>query len=150
MALFGLYRFKALGITSTKIPQNTHLWVESAAGNLYLVDSIDNTKIYKSLDKGAIQTQLDIDPGNAWGGDNKSRPKNIVALWYDRTNSKIYFLDSDKDGTDSHIFTMDLSDDTVIETLTIATSHAYDVFYDGASVWFSRKFDPAPNTNINF
>ncbi|KKK46823.1 hypothetical protein LCGC14_3161400 [marine sediment metagenome] len=52
MALCELYRFKALGITSARKPVHTHLFIEISNGNIYIVDSVDSTKIYKSTDKG--------------------------------------------------------------------------------------------------
>ena len=35
-----------LSIVSAQLPDNTHLFIETSAGGLYLVDSVDNTQIY--------------------------------------------------------------------------------------------------------
>ena len=42
------YRFKSLDIISARKPKNTHLFFETSAGGLYIVDSVDDSKVYYS------------------------------------------------------------------------------------------------------
>ncbi|KKL49638.1 hypothetical protein LCGC14_2313490, partial [marine sediment metagenome] len=121
-------RYKALGIVSAKKPQTTHLWWETDAGGLYLVDSADNTKIYYSSDKGANWTQIDVDPSDS-SGDNKSRDHNIRVAFHDRDNKIIWFVDCDNDGTadDFDVWKLDYSASESAPTTTeIGTSAAPD------------------------
>ncbi|KKL18359.1 hypothetical protein LCGC14_2476290, partial [marine sediment metagenome] len=121
-------RYKALGITSAKKPQTTHLWWETDAGGLYLVDSADNTKIYYSSDKGANWTQIDVDPSDS-SGDNKSRDHNIRVAFHDGDNKIIWFADCDNDGTadDFDVWKLDYSASESAPTTTeIGTSAAPD------------------------
>lgn len=140
------HRFKALGITSSKKPQNTHLWFELDSGMLYLVDSVDNTKIYYSADKGLSWTQLDIDPSNT-SGDNKSRDHKIQSAWHDRGNSIIWFIDCENDGiqVDFDVWKLDYSGSETAPSITeIGTSVAggichivYDIFVIGTNTYAS-------------
>ena len=130
------YRFKDLGITSAKKPLTTHLWFETTAGVLYLVDSIDPTKVYKSVDKGDNLTQVDIDPNDS-SGDNKSRDYNIFEAWHDRANTIIYFVDYDNVGEVAYPWKLDYSDDTVTDlgSITIADTFPFDIFLIGADIF---------------
>lgn len=129
------YEFVDLGIVSAKLPQNTHLWTETSAGILYLVDSTDNTALFKSIDKGDNWTQVDCDPEDIYGGANdKERPKKIARSWYDRTNGYIYFVDCSYDRTTSYVWYIDISDDSIVE-VDSAPDNVYDVFMIGTDVY---------------
>jgi len=138
------YKYSDLSIVSAKLPQNTHLWTETSAGVLYLVDSTDNTKLYKSTDKGDNWTQVDCDPDDIYGGANdKERPKKIARSWYDRVNDYIYFVDCNYDRTTSYVWYIDLSDDSIVE-VDSAPDNIYDVFIIGTKVfmvYFSSSFE---------
>ena len=98
------YRYKDLGIVSPNKPLNTHLFIEASDGDLYMVDSVDNTLIIKSVDKGANWSTI-IDEDHP-----------ILALWYDRTTEYIYYLYTLDAGAgvlyDTFIRYIDLSDDS--------------------------------------
>ena len=95
------YNYEDLGFISPNKPQTTHLFIETLDGYLYLVDSVDNTKLYKSTDKGESWDLI------------TTRTKNILFQSYDRTNGYIYFIDSDQDGTTMYYWYLDLSNDSV-------------------------------------
>lgn len=121
--------------TSPKKPQNTQLFIESnASGTLYIVDSVDNTKIYKSVDKGATWSQLDVDPGNA-SGDAKSRLKKVISVWTDWDNDEFWFLDCDNDGTPFYVWKIDITDDSVTEILSQSCTNMYDIFKIGSNFY---------------
>ncbi|KKM48230.1 hypothetical protein LCGC14_1557850, partial [marine sediment metagenome] len=102
MSLYELYRFKALGITSAKIPQNTHLWIETdSAGTIYAVDSADNTDLIKTTDKGDNWATI------------ANRSKTIRALWHDVSNGIIYAIEDDRGVDDITVWKITLSTDTV-------------------------------------
>lgn len=132
-------RYEDLKIVSARKPQNTHLWIETTAGVLYLVDSVDNTKLYKSTDKGDTWVQVDIDPSNT-SGDQKSRDHKIKALWNDGTY--IHGVDCDNDGTADNfdVWKLLLADDTVTEVGTETGADAdsvyvFDIFKIGSDVY---------------
>ncbi len=142
-------RYKALDITSTKKPQNTHLWWETVAGGLYLVDSTDNTKIYYSSDKGENWVQIDVDPSNS-SGDNKSRDHKIQSAWHDWDNKIIWFVDGDNPGDDFDVWKLDYSGSesspsvTEVGTSSGATENTvfvFDIFIFGANILaISKEF----------
>ena len=84
-------------------PQNTHLIWEISEDKWYFVNSADNKQLWKTVDKGVTYTQVDVDPTDIYGGDDKSRPKKIFMGWYERSINKIYFIDSDKDDTTIYV-----------------------------------------------
>jgi hypothetical protein len=109
---------------------------------LYLVDSVDETKMYWSSDKGETWSgdvtggQLDIDPSDT-SGDTKSRDMDIQCAWHDRSNEVIYFGDCDQNTNDYDVWKLDYSVSetapTIIEITTVATGDAgtvslYDIF----------------------
>lgn len=94
---------------NNKKPQNTHLVIETGLGNLYMVDSSDNTLIIKSDDKGVTwSTIIDI-------------AYNISALWYDRTSELIHYTYGFFTGGfwNEFVYNIDLSDDSNNLTDTI-------------------------------
>ena len=106
------YNYTDLGIVSNKKPVNTHLFIECSDGDLYLVDSGDDTEIYKSTDKGDNWTQPNGD---------FSRGNNVVGMYYDRTNEYIYFVEKTND-----FYKIVLNDDS------ISTSNVLD----GSVLWY--------------
>lgn len=90
-----------LGIISSKKPENTHLWIETDTGVLYLVDSVDNTKIYKSIDKGENWSLI------------TTRTFNIVSAQYKRSAGFIYFMESTNNWLGWKSFYLDISDDSI-------------------------------------
>ena len=84
-----------LGIVSAKIPVNTHLWIEiNSNGGFYFVATGDLTHLWYSADKMDTEAKIDVDPGDAWGGDDDHRPLNILSAFHDRANKIIYFIDN--------------------------------------------------------
>lgn len=147
------FKFVDTGIVSSKLPISTHLIWEVSSSLLFLVDSNDGTKVYKSVDKGANWTQVDVDPSDS-SGDNKSRDHNIRSAWHDRTNGLIYFVDCDNDGTadDFDVWKMTTDgNETVTEIGTsvgqdVNTVYAHDIFMIGANVYvMNREFKDAHN-----
>ena len=123
-------RFKALSIVSAKKPFNTHLWVETSAGVLWLVDSLDQTKLYKSTDKADNWTLIDTT-------DNEIR-----ALWLDDGNDKLYYCDCDNanDNNDIDVNYIDLTDDSInsLGTLNEGAGEklfALDIFLIAATIY---------------
>lgn len=96
--------FKKLDDDSSKKPHNTHLIVETnSSGILYLVDSVDQTKLYKTTDKGKNWSLI------------TTRDENIRVLWHDRTNEKLYLCDcnNNADNNDIDVAYIDLTDDSI-------------------------------------
>ena len=102
------------------------------------MDSVDNTKVYYSADKGDNWAQIDIDPSDS-SGDNESRDHIIQAGYHDLTNKIIYCVDCDNDGTadDFDVWKLDYSASESTPVVTeIDTSagadvnsvYAYDIF----------------------
>ena len=83
MPEFELYRFKALGITSSKIPANTHLLMEHTDGTLVIVPTGDEQNIYQSTDKTSTWSA-------AAAGTDITDP--IKAGAPDSANDDIWFL----------------------------------------------------------
>ncbi|KKL76884.1 hypothetical protein LCGC14_2040410, partial [marine sediment metagenome] len=135
-------RYKALGIISAKIPTNTHLWLEiNSSGSFYVVATGDLTHLWYSADKMDTEAKIDIDPGNAHGGDNDHRPANIVSAWHDMGNKIIYFVDH-SGGNTIYGWKLDYSSSesspTVTEMGTVAglnTVGDVDIFLIGSDVF---------------
>lgn len=125
-----------LGIVSSKKPTDLHLFFEINSGFLYLVDSADRTKFYKSLDKGDNWTQVDVDPNDS-SGDNKSRDFGTFFAWHDRANTIIYLLDFDNVGDTLYPWKIDYSDDTVTDLGSIAKTDIIpsDIFIIGSDIF---------------
>lgn len=94
------YKYEYLRDT-TKKPFNTHLFVEASDGDFYLVDSADQTKLYKSDDEGASWDLI------------TTRTQKIQSCWYDRTNEKIWFVDCDQQANAFDVWNLTLSNDSV-------------------------------------
>jgi hypothetical protein len=124
---------------------------------LYLVDSVDNTKMYYSSDKCDNWTQLDIDPSDT-SGDNKSRDHKIISAWHDRANEIIYFVDCDNDGTadDFDVWKLDYSGSETAPTATeigtepagadANTVYVGDIFKIDANIYVINVEDRAGTT----
>ncbi len=131
-----------LGIVSAKKPVNSHLWLEvNSAGSHYTVATGDLTHLWYSADKMDTEAKIDIDPGNAHGGDNDHRPANIVSAFHDRANKIIYFVDH-SGGTTIYSWKLDYSASesapTITERGTIAgltTVGDADIFLIGSDVF---------------
>lgn len=98
--------------------QNNHLAIENEASTfIYFVPSSDNTKLYKLDVSDGSYTQIDIDPGDAHGGDDKSRAHNIRVAYHDRATDEIWFCDAELDAADRtfDIWKLDTTDDSVTE-----------------------------------
>ena len=89
-----------LGIVSAKKPFNTHLLIETSTGNLYMVDSTDQTSLLKSTDKGDNWSQV------------ANRSKDIRAIWYDRINGYLYCIEDDRGNDDITVWYLDIGDDS--------------------------------------
>ena len=59
-------------------PYYTRLCIETPSA-IYFVSAADPTKLYKTTDEGVTVSQVDVDPGDIYGGDNKSRSFNIFS-----------------------------------------------------------------------
>ncbi|KKM71440.1 hypothetical protein LCGC14_1430590, partial [marine sediment metagenome] len=111
--------------TSSIQPENTHLWWETDNHEtIYAVDSADNTRLWKTTDKGANWNLI------------TTRSKNIARAYPDRTNGIIYFVDCEYDGTTSYVWSLTLSDDSITEVDSIPDD-VYDVFLIGNDVHVS-------------
>ena len=130
------FNYTNLEITSAKNPADTHLFFETSAGILYLVDSGDRTKFYKSIDKGDNLTQVDVDPDNS-SGDNKSRDFGTFIAWHDRTNTIIYLVDLDTVGDDLYMWKIDYPTDTVTDLGSISKTDIipHDIFIIGSDLF---------------
>jgi len=119
-------RFVDLGITSARKPANTHLWVVTTAGYIYIVDSVDPTKIYKSEDKCATWTEID------------DRFFNIQALLLDEPNNKLYYIC--KGGTDVDVRVLTLSNDntTRYDDFPVNSAFALDLL-NGADLFLANS-----------
>ncbi|KKK73262.1 hypothetical protein LCGC14_2895590, partial [marine sediment metagenome] len=88
--------------TSSIIPENTHLWWEiNTTNTIYAVDSADNTKLYKTTNRG-----------NNWALV-ESRTKDIKSGSYDVDDGLIYF--GDCDGSQFTAWYLDLTSDSITE-----------------------------------
>jgi len=131
--------YKDLNITSSKKPYNTHLIVEASDGDLYLVDSTDQTKLYKSIDKGESWSLI------------TTRTKKIQTCWYIRTNEEIYFGDSDLDLTTVYIWKLTLSNDSITEIEDHVDSSFHDIFdIEVINIWSITSFDSAGDIFLRF
>ncbi|KKL06081.1 hypothetical protein LCGC14_2599610, partial [marine sediment metagenome] len=134
-------RYKDISITSAKIPANTHLWLEiNSNGGFYFVATGDLTHLWYSADKMDTEAKIDVDPGDAWGGDDDHRPVNIVSAWHDPTNKLIYFIDN-AGGNTIYAWKLDYSSSestpTVTEMGTIAGLNAVtgsDIYKTGSNI----------------
>ena len=134
-------RFKDLDIVSAKKPQNMHLWLEvNSAGSHYIVSTGDLTHLWYSDDKMDTEAKIDIDPGDAWGGDDDHRPANIISAWHDRANKIIYFVDH-SGGNTIYAWKLDYSASesapTITEMSTIAGLNAVtgaDIYISGSNL----------------
>ncbi|KKK61378.1 hypothetical protein LCGC14_3014930, partial [marine sediment metagenome] len=135
-------RYKDISITSAKIPVNTHLWLEiNSSGSFYVVGTGDLTHLWYSADKMDTEAKIDIDPGDAWGGDTDHRPANIISAWHDVDNKIIYFCDHSS-GNTIYAWSLDYSasesSPTVTEMGTIAgltTVGDVDIFMIGTDIF---------------
>ena len=129
-----------LGIVSAQLAENTHLFIETnSSGTLYMVDSVDETLIYKTTDKGDNWTQP--------SGDF-DRANDVQMFWHDRGNDILYCCDA------QNVFSIDLTDDTVTELglpdVTgegYASGDAWDIFMIGADLYCGMlSIDATPHT----
>ena len=122
-----VYKFKDLSITSAQLPKNMHSIIEASDDDLYLVDSVDNSKIYKSTDKG-----------NNWGLIT-DRANDINAICYRRDDEQIFFAENT---TTAILYYFNLYDDTVLMwSLTYAGSVWYDVIITTDNVILGWGFE---------
>lgn len=149
MTNFEYNNFVSLGITSTKIPFANHLWFEvDNVGALYIRDVNDEFHLYYTDDKLATVAKIDIDPGNAHGGDNDHRPADIVGAWHDITNEIIYFMDCTGNNT-IYAWSLDYSGSksapTIVEmgSFAIGPTFQYDIFKLGSDIfiWWADDTD---------
>lgn len=135
------YDYEYIG-TSTKKPESLHLCIEASNGDLYFVDSVDNTKLYK------------IENGSNTASEVLDKDDPIVAMWYDRTNELLYYIIYDSVTGDAEQRTYNLSNqnDTQIRffsTSTIDNTGNLDTFIDGnGDYWFRVIVDLAGNRRI--
>ncbi|KKL15170.1 hypothetical protein LCGC14_2508290, partial [marine sediment metagenome] len=107
-----------LSIVSAKIPASTHLWLEvNSAGSHYTVAAGDLTHLWYSADKMDTEAKIDIDPGNAHGGDNDHRPLAILSAFHDIPNKIIYFIDN-AGGNTIYAWKLDYSSSESAPTIT--------------------------------
>lgn len=118
-----------MGIVSSKKPQNTHLFIETTAGVLYLVDSVNTSKLYKSTDKGDNWVEI------------TDRTDAIIYAWYDPTNEIIFFCDA---GYDHWYIT--LSDDSITVMYT-ALNAIKDIFSISGFPYHFQSWNNAGNAN---
>ncbi len=121
--------YNDLGIVSPKKPQSTHLMYEHSDGSLYMVDSVDNTTIIKSEDKGKTW-EIIVD-----------KTHDIHAFFPDRTYNRLYFIYSTTTAVWSKY--IDLDDDVEYEDLQYAQvqTDTVDVIRSGTTTWNSWLYD---------
>jgi len=132
------YRFKDLNITSSRKPSSTHLFIETSDGDLYLVDSVDNTKIYKSTDKGDNWSEIE------------DRTYTIQGIWYDRTNERLYCHSTTNSNANHQMFYITLSNDVITEMGTLVTvawqfQVARDIFPIGSDWYITAVNEVGPD-----
>jgi len=128
MSIYKYYNYKDLEIVSSNKPEKAHLFIETdSSGTLYMVDSVDETLIYKTTDKCDNWTQPNGD---------FDRASDISIFWHDRTNGKLYCIDA------SNIFYITLSTDVITELgqpdVTdngYTSGNPYDVFIIGTDLY---------------
>ncbi|KKK70913.1 hypothetical protein LCGC14_2919210, partial [marine sediment metagenome] len=137
-------RYKALGITSSVIPDRRFLWIEiNSSGSFYTVATGSTDHLWYSGDKMANNAKVDVDPGNAWGGDEDHRPLAIIAAWHDADNKIIYFADSDSATDTIYVWKLDYSSSESAPTITemgtitnnVATVVDVDIFKLGSDIF---------------
>jgi hypothetical protein len=126
------YQFTKEIASSSKKPENTHLVIETTDGDLYLVDSTDNTKIYKSTDKGENWSEIvdeDYDITDLLYVSGSSR----IYYCYVDTSNVVYVRYIDlTDDSDSLLNSYDLS---TIAGITIDNSRTFYLFYRSSKVY---------------
>lgn len=110
-------------VQNNKKPENLHLdWDDSLYGKYY-VDSSNNKVLLKTLDKGTtvsiVETRINA---------------NIARGFHDKDNHIIYLIDCDYDGGDSYVWSIDLSDDSIIEIESIP-SDVFDIWRYNSKTW---------------
>lgn len=139
------YNYKDTEKDLTNKPANTHLIIELDSDEFYFVKITTEVELYHYNVSTGVETQIDIDPSNS-SGDNKSRDHKIQALWHDKTNSIIWGLDCDNDGTadDFDVWKLDYSSSKTAPTVTeVGTStgadansvYAHDIFKIGSDTF---------------
>ena len=123
-------RFKDLGIVSAQKPKNTHLFIETSDGTLWLADSVDAAKLYYSTDKGDNWTL------------KTTRVDKIKMFYYDRINERVYAVDgTTADASSSRQFYIDTTDKSITEgDLAGGNDEMLDIIWDGTRA-FSIKFN---------
>ena len=121
---YALNNYVDTGKDLSNIPANLHLTCESDTDTLYYVKSGEETKLYKKVLSTGVESLI------------TTRSKKISRLLYDRTNSFIYFVDSNYDRTTSLVWKLDLSDDSISE-VDSAEADIYDIFLIGTDVYIS-------------
>lgn len=138
MTNYKYYNYNDLNITSSKKPLNSHLFIELSNGHLLLVDSTSQTDLLISNDKGEAWNEVDT---GAFNNGKITRTQKIQSIWYDRTNSKIWFVDCDNDGvsTDFNVWYLDTSTYNKTEvgtsTATADWTKALDIFQIGSDMF---------------
>jgi hypothetical protein len=132
------YNYEDLGITSTRKPKNTHLFIETTSGVLYIVDSIDPTKIYKSIDKGANWMLIE------------TRSETIVSA--NLRSGIIYYMESSLNFTGFRSFSLNTGNDSISESLnrTAYSEDGLDWFWDGEDDWQVWVDDDGSDYSIYF
>ena len=121
------YRFKDLGINSSKKPESTHLWWEDSNGYLYAIDSNDNNDVIKSIDKAASWSKIgDLTDG----GDG-------FAMFPDEANDRLYIDGMSRGELWLNRDYIDLTNDSknTFGTLIATSINPRDVFVYGGSVY---------------
>lgn len=140
-------RFETLAITSAVVPDASYLWIEiNSAGSFYTVATGSTDHLWYSSDKMENNAKIDVDPGDAWGGDNDHRPTIIRSAWHDVSNKIIYFVDH-ATGNIIYVWKLDYSasesSPTITELSTITNNVvavvSTDIFLIGSDlfVWWS-------------
>ena len=95
MSKIKYYNYQKIGdIENNYYPANTQLCIETSNDVLIFIRPADLSTILKTADKGVTVSIV------------MSQSENIIAMWYDRINERIYVLDKDE------LAYLDLSDDS--------------------------------------
>jgi len=149
-------QFKDLNDTLTDVPASTHLIIELTSNNFIYIEGTNQVKAYHYNVSTKTETELDIDPNNV-SGDNKSRTQKIQAVWHDRNNTIIWFVDCDNPGNDFDVWKLDYSVSETTPTITevgtssggdAGTVYVWDIFISNSNVYVYNKEDRTGTTTL--
>ena len=136
------YRFKDLGITSTKKPFSTHLWWVHSTYGIFMVDSTNQAVLLHST-----KARLLVD-GSDWStvdlSDNTNSYK-IQAGWLDGNDLWLVMCDNDGTADDFEVCFIEFDDSNDCNPIAVSagadvnTVYAFDIFKIGTDHFVINK-----------